>query len=232
MMTKMIPLAVLALCPVSLFAARRTSTGREEAFWTDFSVVYGEIHCGLNPVTGKVAVNLHVRATLSGSYDAAAGPLLKTDLAFGLMTSAIRYPPPPKAHAVVVLFRSPDRAFTRPPDQPYSIPGDYFTFMPNWSALQVVDGFEDPIVSRIMTKLRDIRSKKSLSPPDLDRYVEAEAEAKRAEDAKAPPGPSIEELNDLMERLRKEYESLGRLKNESSPKKGPEKPRVGRGRGG
>jgi hypothetical protein len=232
MMNKMTLLALLVLCPASSFAGMRTRTGREDRFWKQSSVVYADIDCRWDGSSSNVSVTLHVNATLSGPYDAAALPVLNTDLRFGGWATAMLLPPPPKAHAVVVLFRSPDEAFTRPPDQPYSIPQDYFTFMPNWSAFQVVDGFDDPIVSRIITKLRDIRSKKPLSPPDLDRYVEAEAEAKSAEDAKAPPAPGIEELNELMERLRKEYESLGRLTKESSAKKRVQKPSVRQGRGG
>jgi hypothetical protein len=103
--------------------------------------------------------------------------------------------------------------------------------MPNWSALQVVDGFEDPAVSRIIAKLREIRSGKRLSPEELKAELEEAWAAKQAEDAKAFHG-DLDAANKSLQRLRKEYESLGRLTKESSAKKRVQKPAVPQAGGG
>lgn len=232
MMNKTILLALLALCPASSLARGiDVFTGREEWFWTSFSVVYADIDCRWNTVTGVVAT-LQVKATLSGAYDAAERPSLTTRISYGPLRSAIPLPPPPKAHAVIVLFRAPDEIFPRPPEQPYSVTRDYFTFMPNSTALQVVEGFEDPAVSRIIANLRDIRSKKPLSREELARVSREFWSAKDAYNAETVRHP--DEWEKQAKRLRREYESLGRLEKEASPKKAPEKvtPAKSWGRGG
>ena len=218
MLNKMILVVVFGLCPASsLGRGIDVFTGREEWFWTLFSVVYAEINCRWNTVTGVVAT-LQVKATLSGAYDAAERPSLRTRISYGPLRSAIPLPPPPKAHAVIVLFRAPDEAFPRPPQNPHSIPRDHFTFMPNSTALQVVQGFDDPAVSQIIANLREIRSKKPLSRDELAR-VSREFWAAKATQDPADTARQPDDWNTQAERLRKEYESLGRLDNGATPKK-------------
>ncbi len=157
MIKTIILVLLLALYAGASLAAIRTITGVEEDIWTVLSVVYADISSVANAGPAKVDFTLQVRATLSGSYDAAAKPVLQAELRYGFLTSAIPQPPAAKTRVVVVLRRFPDGR--------YSVPSDFMTFMPNRAAIVTVAGFDDPKVAETISRLRELRSGKAEKAP-------------------------------------------------------------------
>ncbi len=160
-----VPALVVGIAAAGVFAGIRTRTGKERGFWSidspvNYSVVYADVVSVKQTEAGPVALVLDVRATLTGMYDAAARPVLGTELRYGFKTSAIRRPPAAKAHVVVVLEHSRDGQ--------YYVASDYMLFMPGAAGLVEVANFDDPKVATIISRLREVRSAKPQEGPDLD----------------------------------------------------------------
>ena len=174
----MVAALVISVGTADVLASKRTRTGKEAGYWSPesrvrTSVVYADVTSAKNVAPSTVALMLDVRATLSGTYDAAARPVLEADLTYGFRTSVIRRPPPVNAHVVVVVEQYPNGRFY--------MPTDFMLYMPGAAGLVVVAGFDDPKVTTILSRLREVRSAK---PQEH--------------------GPDLDELHRLMERARKE----------------------------
>jgi len=156
MINRIVVLLLVGVYPSAAVAGISTMRGTEEAVWTDCSVVFAEVASVTEIDLGHVELSLHVRATLTGTYDAAANPVLDTELRYGGKISAILKPPIAKARVVVIVRRPRDRdghLLNR-----YVIPSDIVTFMPNEAAMVEVKDFEDPRVRDVVTRLRQLRA--------------------------------------------------------------------------
>src|SRR3972149_6385500 len=92
-----VSLLVLALDARASGAALLTMTGAEAGVWADNAVVYAEVSSVKDVGLARAQVTLRVLATLTGAYDAAANPMLETELYYGGKVSAIRERPSPAA---------------------------------------------------------------------------------------------------------------------------------------
>jgi hypothetical protein len=119
------------------------------------SIVYAVVTSVTKTAPGHFRLTLDVKATLTGPYDAAANPVLKSDVTLGPFGTLIGDPPTADARVVVVVGR-------RPP----LFGGEYF--IPRFEVLDVhiggavviVRGFDDPKVAEIITRLREVRAAK------------------------------------------------------------------------
>jgi len=161
MRRKTLIVLLLGVQPAMAVGAILTMRGLGADVWTENSAVYAEVTSVKDLGRGHLRVTLQVHATLTGSFDAAATPLLETDLYYGAKISAIRQPPVPKGRVVVIV-----RRLSHAPDIPYFIPSDFVTFMPNQTAIAPVQGFDDPKMAQIITRLRELRSRKHGKAPD------------------------------------------------------------------
>lgn len=148
--------AILALQPGAASAGIRTIYGSEQGVWTDHSAVYADITSLTDLGLGNLGLTLRIRATLTGSFDAAECPVLKTDLHYGPKVSAIRVPPRANARVIVILRRPRNVAGALL--ERYIVPSDIIKFMPNEAAILEVKDFEDPNVQQIISRLRELRA--------------------------------------------------------------------------
>ena len=159
------------------FAGLETLTGVGP--WTEHSAVYAEVASVKDLGSARASVTLRVRATLTGFYDAAEGPVLETRLSYNPFASAIRKPPKPNDRVVAVLYRRSDgRIF---------IEAAQCLYMPDYAGLVVVKGFDDPKVSAIITRLQEVRGMKlrpGLSWPELSLELIKKEEQRRLEEIK------------------------------------------------
>jgi len=157
------------------------------------SVVYGDVaSVTQGPPTG-VRLTLNVRCTLTGPYDAAANPVLHSDmLLWGMMWGVIRDAPRVNAQVVVVLWCRP-----YPLPVPWGIPMNGLGYTPSGAAVVEVQGFDDPKVTEIIARLRDLRAANPLGPWDAAR------EAIKAESAnrKTPEGGDTRPPRGILELL-------------------------------
>jgi hypothetical protein len=104
----------------------------------------------------QLRVKLEIFATLAGAYDAAKEPVLETELYYGGKGSAIKNAPAGRSYVVAIVQRLRDvngRALDRK-----VIPSAYMKFMPNEAAILEVNGFDDPKVRELISRLRRLRA--------------------------------------------------------------------------
>lgn len=150
-----------ALAGGNAFGAVTRIKGTEPTLWERISVVYGRVIAADHPRRGQLSLNIDVLATLTGTWDPAGAPRMQSCVVFGAET-AIRESPPPGTHVLVVVARQPDRS--------YLIPSAHVSFMPSDSAIQRVEGFDDPRVRQVIARLRELRAGSSAkeSPPSRE----------------------------------------------------------------
>jgi hypothetical protein len=170
MKTRIITILLFAICPRVSAAGTPLTTG-ETAYWTSDSVVYAEVVSVTTVRSNLVRLTLDVKATLAGSWEAAANPSLQSDVDIGLRDSSVEYAPSVKDR-VVVLVR-------KVPGFPYRIPNDVVAYMPNYCAIVVVKSFDGPTVAKIVSRLRELRSDKPPTNAELLRRAQKEGVGKR-----------------------------------------------------
>jgi len=145
--------------PSTVDAALPSIEGTEPKLWSEFSVVYAHVASVAKVGASRVAVTLCVDATLTGGFDAAAQSLLHTELSYAEMSS-VREAPKANSHVIAVLY-------LRPGDDRYTITSAIVRFMPGEASIVEVEGFDDPKVAAVISRLRALRAatQKDLGPP-------------------------------------------------------------------
>jgi hypothetical protein len=163
-------------------AGGQAFTGKEKGFWSadrylKTSLVYADVVSVKKTGATTATVVLDIRATLTGTYDAAVSPVLEADVGYSFRSSAIRRPPAAKAHVLVVLQKAPDGRFY--------IPTDYMVFMHAVAGIVEVESFNDPKVAKTIARLREIRAAKPRDVPDYEDDKRAAERAYRERDEEA-----------------------------------------------
>jgi hypothetical protein len=136
-------------------AGIKTYTGLGDPFWQDFSAVYAYVVSTTETGPAHLRVRLEIFATFAGAYDAAQKPMLESDLYYGT-SGALNKPPAVPSRVVAIVQRLRDvngRLLDR-----YVIPSAFMTFMPNEAAILEVNGFDDPKVQEVISRLRRLRA--------------------------------------------------------------------------
>jgi hypothetical protein len=135
-----------------------TFEGTEPHFQADYSVVYAEATVVIPRKDHKFIadITIDIRATLMGSFDAAREPSVRTFVYSNPMISPITEVPKPKSRVVVILA---NKAPTRRGVDSSRIFHSNAAFMPNSRPLVVVQGFDDPVVQKIIDRLRMLHEK-------------------------------------------------------------------------
>jgi hypothetical protein len=138
--------------PTCVWGGVKTIRGTERGLWEKAAVVYAEVASVEQGARWlQATVTLDVKATLSGSLDAADKHLLKVD-AECYPHTGIRWPPKPKMRLIVLVRREQG--------EHYAVPRDAVLFMPNRGPMMQVEGFDDPKVDRLLAALRIVRKLK------------------------------------------------------------------------
>jgi hypothetical protein len=171
MMKRLIPLLLLCGFEAPARADGPSYSGAEEGFWKNKAVVYAEVVSVANVEQNRGRLTLQVKATLSGSYDAAARPVMEADLFHSRLYNGIRRLPPANTRVVAVLERQETVAPGRVSDPRYWVLPYETRFMPGSAPLIEVAGFDDPKVTDILTRLREVRAGKPEGYIDLLRQM-------------------------------------------------------------
>jgi hypothetical protein len=140
---------------IQALGANPTLTGTEVEFWDTGSVVYGVISsiadtsADTSKSVNRATVTLDVLTVLAGTLDPMRNYEIKIPVRYGGRIDAIRELPPVKSHVLVVLEIQPNGE--------YRIWGNPIAFMPHFSPIEAVKGFDETEVQEMIVRLRALR---------------------------------------------------------------------------
>jgi hypothetical protein len=158
--------------PRNLNTRPRGFKGDEARFWESHSLVFAEVGAITEKTTAtwfvtdgpssnvekvdqhSATVDLNIKAVLTGPLDSALDPRGLCVLRYGDSYAAAKALPAKGSRLIAVLERG--EAGGR-----LNIPNDFFEFMPEKSPVLVVNGFDDPKVSQIISRLNELRKPRS-----------------------------------------------------------------------
>jgi hypothetical protein len=165
------------------------------------AVIYADVTAVAEDRPNSAVVTLEVKYTLTGPYDAARYPVLKSSIRLQSLVGAMRFssiktPPKVNEHVVALVRCSPsDPAWHS--RMHWSMTSKFADFMPDGSAMVVVQGLDDPRVVDLMARLRKLRAAKPLDPWEAARGAMAVELANRQTAAGDPvtrPSPMFDFL--------------------------------------
>jgi hypothetical protein len=142
-----------------LSAGIGTTTGGERGLWTEgrYAVIVARVtrvvEMNVHEDRGTHTVTLAPLATLAGSIDPTAAESVSATLYAGDTGTKIRVAPSAGELVMAVVQVSKDAA------NRWFIVSDICTFMPNRSALEVIDGLGDRRVTETANRLREARAR-------------------------------------------------------------------------
>jgi hypothetical protein len=153
MQSKLLAVVLAIASPCSARAGKEALRGTESDFWERYSVVYGEIASIEDERDLQATVTLHIQATLGGSFDAARDFRVTGVIPYGGIPDSLQELPPVKSRIVAVLWK---------PHGSYEVTRSPVSFMPGIlrPPLVAVKGFDDPVVQKIISRLRELRKAK------------------------------------------------------------------------
>lgn len=143
-----------------------TITGKEAEGWDSgyYNVVVGTIHDvqkEQDQPPERHRALLVPRATLGGTFDCSLHPKLPVTFYIGAATSSVTRIPPEGASVLVLIQFLPGENGQTAAGFIFS---DICTFMPDKSAMVVINGMDDPRLVDTLKRLQDARAHRAPSP--------------------------------------------------------------------